>query len=392
MMSTRQYSPSNRVRYVIYLEPLLAAITAILAIIGISGCAGYTSAGTTQPQQHSSAILSTSPSVGFGNVSVGSSATQSLNIKNTGTAAVNISAATVSGAGFSWVGKNPSSSIPAGQSHTVQIQFAPHSADTVAGTLSITSDASKSPLTVSLSATGVQGALSVNPSTLDIGRVLVGSSASQTIPLTNVGTTGVTISAAKVSGIGFSISGLSTPLTINPGQNKTFPARFSTTSAGTASRSLSLTGNPPNSTLTIPLRGTGTSTALGTSTAPGTSTVQGRVFNVATNGAVPNSKEGYHCAIAERTTRLVCSDVTFASSDTHHAIIVYGAASNVTTTSTTAVSRGSVTVAPESMANIDTGTVLYCADANGSHGEQLVVTAVTKSTFTATFATSKTRH
>lgn len=116
---------------------------------------------------------------------------------------------------------------------------------------------------------------------------------------------------------------------------------------------------------------------------------QGQVFDVATTGAVPNSKEGYNCAIAAGSTTLVCQDITFASSDATHAIAVYGAVVNVSTTSTTELSPGSVTVTPASMANIAAGMVLYCANSNSSNGEQLVVTGVTGSSFTATFTKSK---
>src|ERR1700732_4117524 len=92
---------------------------------------------------------------------------------------------------------------------------------------------------------------------------------------------------------------------------------------------------------------------------------QGRAFTVAANGAVPDSKEGYHCTIAAGSTILVCQDVSFANGDSSHAIAVYGAVANVSTASTPAVSPGSVTVTPESMANIAPGTALYCANADG---------------------------
>src|ERR1700732_4801378 len=100
------YSKSNRLKHLVLLGPLLAASASIFVMVGSSGCAGYnTSSGVTPPsQQRSAAILSAAPGASFGNVSVGSSAKQSLIIKNTGTKVANISAATVSGVGFSVVG------------------------------------------------------------------------------------------------------------------------------------------------------------------------------------------------------------------------------------------------------------------------------------------------
>jgi hypothetical protein len=78
-------------------------------------------------------------------------------------------------------------------------------------------------------------------------------------------------------------------------------------------KSAASVSNGSNSPLTIPLSGTGT-----------TETVQGQVFNVV---GVPDSKEGYHCAINSGSNSLVCQDLTFSSSDVGHTINVYGAAS-----------------------------------------------------------------
>src|ERR1700676_3619246 len=92
------YTASTRLKSIFLLGPLLAASTSILVMVGLSGCAGYNAStgGTPPSQQRSSAILSATPGASFGNVSVGSSATQSLIIKNTGTKVANISATSVS--------------------------------------------------------------------------------------------------------------------------------------------------------------------------------------------------------------------------------------------------------------------------------------------------------
>jgi hypothetical protein len=372
---SRGPTPSRRGTYV---------LAATLAAMGIAGCAGYTKLGTTPaPPQQPAAKLSVTPSVSFGSVSIGSSATQDLSIKNAGTMAVNISQASISGAGFSMAEKNSSFSIPAAQSATVQIQFAPQLAGAVTGKLSLASDASKSPLTITLSGAGAQPGLTISPSSITFGNVPLGQKGAQSLKLTNTGTTSLVANLGSVSGTSFSVSGLATSLTIGAGHSATLTAEFSPTSAGAASGNFSITSSGANSTLTVPLSGTGTSASTSTGATPG------QTFSVAANGAIPDSKEGFGCAIAAGSTRLVCQDVTFAPSDTHNTIAIYGAISNVNTSSTTGVSPGSVTVTPASMANIVVGTVLYCQDADNSHGEQLVVTEATRSTFTATFTISK---
>src|SRR6202035_2696083 len=94
-------------------------------------------------------------SLNFGNVVSGSSSPQTLTLTNKGTAAVTISNATVTGAGFSVVGGMSSVSIAAGQSQGFQLQFAPQATGNINGSLVVASDALNSSLTISLSGTGM---------------------------------------------------------------------------------------------------------------------------------------------------------------------------------------------------------------------------------------------
>src|SRR5260370_7298601 len=98
----------------------------VLAIVGLSSCAGYTSAAKTSPGTSGAGVLSASgTSLSFGSVAVGNTTTQSFTVTNTGTATVTISQATMTGAGFSVIGGNPSGTIGVAQSSTIQIPFAP---------------------------------------------------------------------------------------------------------------------------------------------------------------------------------------------------------------------------------------------------------------------------
>jgi hypothetical protein len=141
----------------------LAQVTILITLIvalTLSGCVGLTSAGTpaanTNPSNTSSGTLAASAtSMSFGNVAAGSSSSQTLTLTNTGTAAVMISQATVSGAGFSVVGGMSSVSIAAGQNHAFQVQFAPQTPGSVTGSIIVASDASNATLSISLSGTGM---------------------------------------------------------------------------------------------------------------------------------------------------------------------------------------------------------------------------------------------
>jgi hypothetical protein len=87
--------------------------------------------------------------------------------------------------------------------------------------------------------------------------VAAGSRNSQTITLQNSGNTSVIISSAKVTGAGFSTSGLTLPMSIAAGQNAAFNVVFAPTSAGNATGSISVVSNAPNSPLAIATSGIG---------------------------------------------------------------------------------------------------------------------------------------
>ena len=104
------------------------------------------------------------------------------------------------------------------------------------------------------------GTVSSNPTSLSLGSVAVGGSASAYETLTNNGGTAVTISQASLSGSAFSIGGLSLPTTLNPNESVTFTTTFAPTSSGSASGTLSIVSNASDSNLNIALTGTGTTT------------------------------------------------------------------------------------------------------------------------------------
>jgi hypothetical protein len=241
---------------------LITTLAMILAIVGLSSCAGYTSSAKTQPSDPGTGILSPSaPSVSFGSVAVGSTAMQSLTVTNTGLGTATISAATLTGAGLTVIGGNPAGTIAVGQSSTVQIQFAPTSAGAINGSLTIVSDASNSPLVVSITGTGTQSGLTIAPSALTFGNVIVGQSGTQSVKLTNSGSSNLTINLATVAGTGFGISGLSLPTTLNAGQSLSFSAQFAPAAAGAQTGGITFTDNAPGSPQVVSMVGTGVATS-----------------------------------------------------------------------------------------------------------------------------------
>jgi hypothetical protein len=199
-------------------------------------------------------------SVNFGNVAVGSNSSQTITLTNTGNATLTISAASVSGTAYSASGLSAGQVIAAGQNETFTAKFAPTVSGTPSGVISISSNAPGSPATIALSGTGAQGALSPSPASVGFGSILINTSATIPITLSNTGTASVTISAASASGTGYSISGLSAGQVINAGQNASFNAVFAPTSAGSPSGAITISSNATNSSLSIVLSGTATQT------------------------------------------------------------------------------------------------------------------------------------
>jgi hypothetical protein len=239
------------------------ALTFTVAFKGHGGTINY-SGGTTVSVPLSGTgvsagqLTSSGASLGFGNITVGSSQTLAETLTNSGGAGVTVSAISAT-TGFSYSAVSLPITLSPGQSVSFSTTFSPTSAGSVTGNLAITSNASNPALNVLLSGTGVApGQLTASPASLAFGSVPVGST--QTLPetLTNSGGTSVTISAAGATS-SFSTNGLSVPVTLNPGQSVSFTVAFSPTSAASTNGGLTVTSNAPNSSLNLPLAGTGTS-------------------------------------------------------------------------------------------------------------------------------------
>src|SRR5438445_8045732 len=199
-----------------------------------------------------------SQTLSFGSVQVSGSATQSETLTNTGGTTITVSQANVSGNGFSISGLNVPLTLIAGQSFTFGTTFAPTSAGSVTGTISLTSDASNSTLTISLSGTGtLPGQLSVSPSTLDFSSVVIGQSKNMTATLSATGSN-VTVSSASASTSEFTLSGVSFPFAITAGQSKAVTVTFTPQSSGTASATISFASSASNSPTSESLTGNGT--------------------------------------------------------------------------------------------------------------------------------------
>jgi hypothetical protein len=205
------------------------------------------------------ALVANPSSPGFGTVQVGSMKTLNETLTNSGGSAITISQATAFGTGFTLTGAGLPITLNAGQSVTVALHFSPASAGSVTGSFAIVSTATNANLSLPASGTGVTpGLLTASPASQSFGNVTVGIKKSLSQTLTNSGGSSLTISNAVTTGSGFTLSGLSLPLTLNPGQSTSFPLKFAPAAAGNASGTLTVTSDGSNANLTVALGGTGT--------------------------------------------------------------------------------------------------------------------------------------
>ncbi len=130
-------------------------VCALFCLIATAGCAGVVSQSPPPPSANGQ-LGATPGSVDFGSVGVGVSSTQTVTFSNSGSSTLTISRAAVSGAGFTMAGQTFPLTLSAGRSSSVNVQFAPTVTGSTTGSVSVVSNATNSPTTITLLGTGVQ--------------------------------------------------------------------------------------------------------------------------------------------------------------------------------------------------------------------------------------------
>ena len=245
---------------VVFAPKTAGSVSGNIVLSSDSATTNVTLAGTGVPPGD----LTTNPtSFDFGQVVVGNTSSQTETVKNTGDSVVQISQVAVSGPGYSISGIATPVTLVAGQSTSFSVMFAPKSAGTFNGTVSLTSDASNPNLSVSLtgsSVAGTQGTLNLSPNPVNVGNVVLGLSGAQTGTLTATGAN-VVVSSVSLGGTNpneFSISGLSFPVTVTTSQPVNFTVQFTPGATGAASAMASFTSNASDPQVSATVSGTGT--------------------------------------------------------------------------------------------------------------------------------------
>jgi hypothetical protein len=149
--------------------PLLFLI--FLAAFALTGCTGLTTAGMGAPKSNStsastSSLTTSATHLSFGNVDLGQNSAQTVTITNTGTSSVTIANVSISGAGYAASGVPAGEILAPGKTVTLDVTFTPSAAGTLAGSVTLMSNATNSPATVSLNGAGVQASATAHSVTL----------------------------------------------------------------------------------------------------------------------------------------------------------------------------------------------------------------------------------
>ena len=199
-----------------------------------------------------------SPSIlDFGNVEVGTSLSKILYIYNDGNATLKISSITSNNILFVVVDK---SDVSPGGMIMVPIQFISTSLGQKEGTITIKSNDTDEPnKTMSVRGNGIskpEPNISVTPTSMDFGDVVVGNSPVKNIQITNTGNRQLTIYGITSNNEQFVV--INSTTTIAPGNTATISVRFSPLSSGLKTGTVSINSDDPDTpTKIVILQGNG---------------------------------------------------------------------------------------------------------------------------------------
>ena len=242
---------------VIFTPASAGAVTGNLAIAN-TGSTPTVNVALSGGSLTAGAVTPSSSSLNFGSILVGNKQTLTETLNNTGGSALTVTQVTPTGTGFAVSGLTLPLNLPAGEGQSFSVTFTPQSAGTVSGNLAIANTGATSMVNVPLTGGGqTAGALTPSPASLNFGSVEVGSNQALTETLTNSGGSSVTVTQVSPTGTGYSVSGLSLPLTLPAGQSQGFSVTFTPSAAGNSSGNLAITSNASNASLNVPLSGNG---------------------------------------------------------------------------------------------------------------------------------------
>jgi hypothetical protein len=204
-----------------------------------------------------SLVVFTPTTLAFPNTQVGqNSSAQTVTLANAGEAALSINNMSASGA-FSET-NNCGTTVAGGQKCTINAIFSPTQTGALAGTITVNDNAPGGQQSVLLTGTGVSPTVMLSPSSLTFSNQAVGtSSTAQTVMVQNSGNGALTISSFAITGTGSSAFAQTNNCggSVAAGGSCQIRVIFTPPSAATFQAAISIFGNVPGGSQTIPLSG-----------------------------------------------------------------------------------------------------------------------------------------
>ena len=222
-------------------------------MIGLSGT-GYTPADPT--------VILSPGTLDFGSQTIGTEGeTLSVLLKNTGGSALTVASLEIAGE-FSQQ-NDCVGTILAGGRCVIVVNFAPKTIGEFTGVITIVDNASGSPHSVNLRGSGTQAqtpAASLSATTLDFGKQDIATNATQTLTITNTGTSDLSIGLTVIEGEGkdaFSMSDNCRGNAVEPNTSCTIDVTFHPAAIYVYTASLSIADNAADSPQAVVLTGDG---------------------------------------------------------------------------------------------------------------------------------------
>ncbi|MBV9607970.1 MAG: choice-of-anchor D domain-containing protein, partial [Acidobacteria bacterium] len=252
-------------------------VTTFLALLLISGCGGgngFSASPTPTPIARADFSATT---VDFGGQPVNTpSATRTVTLTNSGTAALAVSQIT---AAADYAQTNTcGSSVAAGGSCTISITFTPTAVGQRNGTLTVSDSALGSPHTVALTGSGTGAGITFSSTSLNFGAQIVNAAApAQTITVGNNGTAPLAISYIGATG-DFADSN-TCGNSLAPGATCTVQVVFTPSTTGARNGTLTVADSASGSPHRVSLAGTGVAAVMSLSTGGGTLNFPNQLVN-----------------------------------------------------------------------------------------------------------------
>jgi hypothetical protein len=248
--------------------------------------------------------------------------------------------------------------------------------------------------------------LAVAPATLTVS-AKVGTASSLPVTLTNTGKTTISVTQAVLTGAGFSMNGLTMPLSLATGQSATFSVKFAASKVENVTGSVTFVTDAEHRPAKLPLRGTGSSltpevASILVSPAVATAAPRASVqFTAAIQGATTNDAVTWATTIgtisasgvftAPATGGVGTIIATSVADPTKSATATVSIAAAATSTPSPAPPTpgavvSSVTVSPATASSITGGTLPFTATVQGTTSDKAVSWKALLGTITATGA------